>query len=233
MGFFDFLADHPSYEASDAPSRRLNKRHAMLIEPYRAELAGARVLDLGAHDGRWSYALAAAGAESVLGIEARAEALSGLSHFPDDAARARVNLIEGDVFAALEHCAEEGWAFDVVAVFGLFYHIMDHFRLLRLIRLLGPRLVLIDGEFMLARSPIIQLIREKTDNPVNAAPQIEGQQRAVKGVPSFAAMEAMADALDYDLVWGDAGMFSDDRAGVSDYFRDKSYRRAVCALRPR
>lgn len=233
MGFFDFLADHPSYASAAAPSRRLNKRHKMLIEPFRAEIEGARVLDLGAHDGRWSYAFAGAGAASVVGVEARGQLIEGFRHFPDPDLRARVSLIEGDIFAALEHMAGEGWTFDVVAVFGIFYHVMDHFRLLRLIRACQPALILIDGEFMLARSPIIRLIREKTSNPVNAAPQIEGQERAIKGVPSFAAMEAMADALDYSLTWGDATIFEADRDGVADYFRDQKYRRALCALRPR
>lgn len=233
MGFFDFLTDHPSYAASDAPSRRLNKRHRMIIEPFRGDIQGAKVLDLGAHDGRWAYAFAAAGAASVVGVEARPELIARFRDFPDDAARSRVSLVEGDVFAALEHFAEDGWRFDVVAVLGLFYHVMDHFRLLQLIRMAEPRLVLIDGEFMIARNPMIQLVREKTAKPVNAAPQFAGQERAIKGVPSFPAMEAMADALDYDLNWVDAAMFAEDRAGIQDYFRDKTFRRALCALRPR
>lgn len=233
MGFFDFLAGHPAYAATAAPSRRLNKRHRMVVEPYLKELRDARMLDLGAHDGRWSYAFAAAGAASVVGIEARGQLIEQFAAFPDDDAKARVHLVEGDIFAALEHFAAENWRFDVIAVLGLYYHIMDHFRLLQLIRAATPRLVLIDGEFMLARSPMIQLVREKTGKPMNAAPQFLGQKRAVKGVPTFAAMEVMADALDYDLVWGDASLFANDTAGVKDYFRKDRFRRAVCALRPR
>lgn len=232
-GPFDFLAGHPSYGTDPSAIRRLNKRHRLALAPYAAQIAGARVLDLGAHDGRWSYAFAALGASRVVGVEPRPEVLAGLAHFPDDAARGRVELVEGESLPALEQVLEDGERFDVVAVLGLFYHIMDHFRLLWLIQQIAPRLVLIDSEFSLARAPVIELVREKTDNPLNAVPQVPGQMRALKGIPSFAAMEQMADALGFDLAWGDASVFEADRAGVADYFRETGARRAVCTLRPR
>lgn len=232
-GPFDFLASHPSYRDDPAAIRRLNKRHRLAVAPFAAQIDGARVLDLGAHDGRWSYAFAALGASRVVGVEPRPEVLAGLAGFPDDAARGRVELVEGQSLPALEQVLEDGERFDVVAVLGLFYHIMDHFRLLWLIRQIAPRLVIIDSEFSLARAPVIELVREKTDNPLNAVPQVAGQTRALKGIPSFAAMEQMADALGFDLAWGDASVFETDRAGVADYFRETGSRRAVCALRPR
>ena len=232
-GPFDFLRAHPAYRDDPAAIRRLNKRHRLALDPFRAECLGARVLDLGAHDGRWPFAFANLGASRVVGIEPRADVLAGFAHFPDDGARARVDMVEGQAIPALEQFLEEGQRFEVVSVLGLFYHIMDHFRLLWLIRRLCPRLVIIDSEFSLARAPVIELVREKTDNPLNAVPQLDGQTRALKGVPSFAAMEQMADALDFDLAWGDASVFSEDRAGVADYFRETGTRRAVCTLRPR
>jgi hypothetical protein len=233
MNAFEGLAGTGAFDATSHMLRRLRKRHALVVEPFRAELGEARVLDLGAHDGRWCYAFAAAGAREVMGVEPRAPLIEGFARFPDDAARGRVTLVEGEAGPALEAFGEAGERFDVVAVLGLFYHIMDHFRLLWLIRQLGPRLVIVDSDFSLARAPVIELVRERTDKPLNAVAQIGGQARAVKGIPSFAAMEAMADALDYRVEWVDPAPLAADAEGVRDYFRARKMRRAVCALRPR
>ena len=230
---FDFLAGHPGYVDGEAAARRLNGRHRLIVDPNRSVISGACALDLGAHDGRWSYAFAAAGAERVVAVEPRAGVLAGLRDFPDDVARGRVEPVEAEAIPALEQYLEDGERFDVVAVLGLFYHVIEHFRLLWLIRQIAPRLVIVDSEFSLARAPVIELVRERTDNALNAVPQLPGQERAVKGVPSFAAMEAMADALDFELAWEDPTVLGDDHRGVSDYFRAKGTRRAVCTLSPR
>lgn len=230
-GFFDFLQSVPPYSDNPDGTMRLNKRHRMLIEPHVKDLAGARVLDLGAHDGRWSYALAAAGAREVVGIEARSELIARFAEFPDSEFKKRVDLRLGDVFEALESFVSDGEEFDVVAVYGLFYHIMDHFRMLQLIRLLGAKLVLVDSEFMRAQNPMIQLVFERTFRDINAAPQIEGQERAIVGVPSFRAMKAMAEALDFELTWTRVrDVLGEDRKGVQDYYRQTDMQRSACTL---
>jgi hypothetical protein len=233
MNVFLELSGSGHFGASPEIVRRLSRRHALVVDPFRAELAQARVLDLGAHDGRWCYAFARAGAREVLGVEPRAASLEAFGRFPEDAAKARVTLLEGEAVPALEALGAAGERFDVVAVLGLFYHVMDHFRLLWLIRQLAPRLVIVDGDFSLARAPVIELVRERTDKPLNAVAQIGGQVRAIAGLPSFAAMEAMADALDYRVEWVDPAPLAADPEGVRDYFRARRMRRAVCALRPR
>lgn len=231
MGFFSFIEDIPPYSERPDAALRLNKRHALIVAPFRGELDGARVLDLGAHDGRWAYALAEAGAAEVIGIEARPELVARYRHFPETPYKSRVDLRVGEVFEALESFVSEGEEFDVVALFGLFYHVMDHFRLLQLIRLAGARIVLIDSEFMLMNNPMIQLIFERTGSDSNAPEQIPGQERALIGVPSVRAMNAMARALDFDIVWSNAGdVFGKDRKGVQDYFRAEKKRRAACCL---
>ena len=61
-GFFDFLKSLPPYDDNATTVHRLDQRHRLIIDPFQPQIAGARVLDLAAHDGRWSYALAHAGA---------------------------------------------------------------------------------------------------------------------------------------------------------------------------
>lgn len=232
MGFFDFLDDLEFYQHHDKAAMRMNKRHKFLIEPFLEDIRGARVLDLASHDGRWPYAFAGAGARKVVGVEARAELVEQFRHYPNADLRRVVDLHVGDLYSFIDGEIEKGKKYDVVGVFGILYHLMDHFRLFQQLRQLKPKLVIVDSEFMLRPGPVIQLIRERTDNILNAAEQYEGQEVAVKGVPSFVAMEVMADCLNYDIEWLDWDML-EDRVAVMDYFRPENMRRGTCALRLR
>lgn len=236
-GFFDFVTTLPNYAEKNLPAARMNKRHRFIIDPFRDEIAGARVLDLAAHDGRWAYAFAGAGAASVLGIEGRQDLIDMYAAFPETDFKGRVTLRQGDIFAGMEAEIAAGNSFDVIGVLGIYYHIMDHFRLLQLARRLNPKLVIIDGAFIKRDGMAIQLLFERTDKVLNAIPQREGQERALKGVPTFRAMEAMAEAAGFALTWCDwASLAPGDRDGVQDYFRvertGRDLVRGTCALRP-
>lgn len=62
------LSDRTSpYDDNATTIYRLNQRHKLIIDPFLPQIEGARVLDIAAHDGRWSYALAAAGASGSWG----------------------------------------------------------------------------------------------------------------------------------------------------------------------
>lgn len=232
-GFFDFVAEVPPYDARPRSIHRLNRRRDMIVTPFLAELKGARVLDLAAHDGRWSYALAAAGAASVTGVEARPELIARFAGFPETPFKPRVSLRQGDIFEYMETAAKAGERFDVVAVFGIFYHIIEHFRLLQLARALGPKLIVVDSTFFISDLPMIKVNRERTDKHLNAAPQVAGQAVAVSGVASFKAMEFMAEALGFRFDWVDAAKaHPKQRFGVEDYFAAEGKRRQAIALRP-
>lgn len=232
MGFFDFLLHGSPYREDPLSVVRLNRRHDFLIEPYRNMIHGARVLDLGAHDGRWSLAFAAAGAREVVGIEARPELVARFDRWRHLPFHDRVDLRQGELFAALEHMVQQCERFDIVAVFGILYHLMDHMRLFLLIRELAPRTILVDSEFILRPGPIIRLVRERTDNILNAAPQYPEQRMAIKGVPSYLAFERIVEAAGFAVHWHDwSRLDPHDRRGVQDYFRQGEMRRASCSLR--
>ena len=113
---------------------------------------------------------------------------------------------------------------------------MDHFALFQLLRDLKPKLVIVDSEFVMRDNAIVLLIQERTDVHLNAVAQYPGQEVAVKGVPSFKAMEMIANALNYDIEWSDWGRIAEGNRGpVGDYYRPKNQqkRRATCALRLR
>ncbi len=230
--FFGILNEIPAYDADEAAIYRLNQRHRLIVEPFEAELHNARVLDLACHDGRWSYALAAAGACEVIGVDARQELIDRFDGFPEGASKSKVDLRCGDIFDALEAMAADGAQFDVIAVYGIFYHIMDHMRLLKLCRLLNPTIIIIDSEFIEAKNGMIQLVRENTTNVLNATSATENLSQTVIGIPSRQATEMMAEALGYDLEWLDKErILGKDRRGMHDYFRDARKVRSACALR--
>lgn len=234
MGFFDFFGQMQDYAAKPQATGRMDLRHQFLIAPHVADIAGARVLDLGVHDGRWAYAFAAAGADTVVAVEARAALVARFRHFPDPALRDRVKMRCADVFAFLEKAVAARDTYDVIAVFGLLYHVMDHFRLLSLCQRLNPRLIIVDSEFVLQPGPVVHLIRERTDKVLNATAQVPGQRLAIKGVPSRTALIGMADALGYDADFADWSVVPQAaRTPVREYYRVAGMRRGTCVLRPR
>lgn len=235
MGFFDFLRDSPRYAATPGSVNRLNRRHQFLVEPFAADLADASVLDLASHDGRWSYALSAAGAREVVGIEARAEVMAQFDSYPAGPVKDRVSFLEGDIYDVLPRLVAEGRRFDVVAVYGLLYHVMDHYLLLKLIARLEPRLVVIDSEFFMSPDPVVRIIRETTDQKLHSIAHVPGQVKAPAGIPSRAALESMADTLGYGVEWADWERLPQRRRrGLASYYREAPEwkRRDTCWLRP-
>lgn len=234
MGFFDFLSSIAPYADDAKAVSRMNLRHEMILAPLRSEITGRKVLDLAAHDGRWAYAFAAAGAREVVGIEGRPALVERFERFPDDAARGRVTMVQDDIFDGLEKLVARGDTFEVIGILGIFYHIMDHFRLLRLAAALRPKLMIVDSEFAARPGAVILMSRERTDKDLNALPQIAGQVRAVVGIPSPKALESMADALDLSFDWLDWDEIPEEyRPPVADYYRVGEKRRGTCLLRAR
>lgn len=231
MGFFDFATGFDLYAGSHG-TERLNARWEFLVEPFLPEIGGARVLDLASHDGRWCYAFAAAGAREVVGIEARGDLIQQFELYPDPDLRGRIDLRQGDLFEELEAMVRAGERFDVVGVLGILYHVMDHHRLLKLVRLLGPGLVIVDSDFIVARNPMIQLVRERTDQRINTTAHFDGQQVAMVGIPSTRAMEFMAETLGFEITWADWS--TSPQAGqrhLGDYFTADRRQRRTCYLR--
>lgn len=232
-GLFDFLKSLAPYEDNANTVHRLEQRHRLIIDPFQPQIEGARVLDIAAHDGRWSYALAHAGAAEVVGVEARQELIDRFAHFPEDVFRDRITLVCNDLFAEIEARVAAGEQFDVVALYGIFYHIMDHFRLLSLIRRLRPELIIIDSEFIKADNAMVQVLKEEISNPLNAVTEVAGITQTVVGIPSRRATQFMAEALGMDLSWVDhALILGEDRRGMKDYFREGRKARFACALVP-
>ena len=73
-----FFDHYPAFYTSpvSANPNRLHQRYRAIIESNRDALTGAKVLDVGAHDGRWAFAALHAGAKHVTMIEPRPSAVA-------------------------------------------------------------------------------------------------------------------------------------------------------------
>jgi 16S rRNA G966 N2-methylase RsmD len=188
---------------------RLNARYYALIHENRARIEGARVLDLASHDGRFSFAAIRAGAVRVVGIEhdprlVRA-ASEHLEHY--GVPRERYHFVAGDLF----ECIRASEPCDVVFVFGIFYHVNDHMRLLTELAELDARTMIFDTNVSTKSDAVIELRAPLAGSPPPPGSQLEGW-------PTRAALEAMWSSFGwtYEFVdWRAAGR--SDHPKLDDY----------------
>lgn len=197
-----FFEDFPRFylSSSTAPTTaRLNLRYEAMFGENRDIFAGASVLDLASHDGRWSLAALATGARSVVGIEARPElvkaATENLGEYGYGADRA--SFVSGDVHEVLN---TQDLKADVVVCLGFLYHTLRYNELLTGIRRTGARYLIIDtfSPHMMGPVPNVNVLTEDADEEGKAAADTytEGQSVLV-GRPNLAAIRIMLGAYGY------------------------------------
>lgn len=217
QGIFD---KYPRFFASDtrAEPDRLNQRYRALIESNVQAIRGRRVLDLASHDGRWSLPAKLAGAEYVLGIEARGYLVENARRYMDEYGVIGVEFMQGDVMLELDRL--EPGQFDTVLCLGFLYHTSDHMTLLRKIGRLRPSCIVIDTAISLRKGDLIEIRYEGTHRDAMAAISELGSDYAVVGQPTKTALELMLKAIGYPSVkyydWHDSGITRWD--DLKDYY---------------
>lgn len=223
-----FFRDYPRFfETSETSARdnRLNLRYEAIFAENRDVFDGARVLDIASHDGRWSLAALACGAESVIGIEARADLVesagANLAHY--GYAPERFRFLAGDVNEVLN---EQDFDVDVVLCLGYLYHTLRYNELMHGIRKADPRHLIIDtvAEPMRGGQPAVWLHQEKISWQGNAVADRYSHGRSVViGRPNLKAIRLLADGYGFKVErlsdWG--GLLRDNPElcgpGVTDY----------------
>ncbi|HET6877804.1 MAG TPA: methyltransferase domain-containing protein [Jatrophihabitans sp.] len=199
-----FFDQYPRfYETSEttATRGRLNLRYEAIFAENRELFQGARVLDIASHDGRWSLAALATGAESVIGIEARPElvenAVETLGHYgygPD-----RAQFIAGDVFSTF---ATTDFDVDVVLCLGFLYHTLRYGELMLGIRKANPRHVIIDtaSKIMMRADPAVSVQRDFHDRQRAAArDDLSFGNSVLVGKPNLEAISVIAKSYGYRI----------------------------------
>jgi 2-polyprenyl-3-methyl-5-hydroxy-6-metoxy-1,4-benzoquinol methylase len=209
-GFFD--AYPRFYETSIiGPRNRLNKRYRALIEPNGEIIRGKSVLDLGSHDGRWSFAAHKAGARYVLGIEAREHLVKHSQEnmrayqVPED----QVEFALGDVFEKLDQLEPD--RFETVFCLGFFYHTTHHMLLLNNIARLRPAHIVLDTCIDVDPDTIVFLQTERVAHEsAGAVPDAGDPETILVGSPTRSALELMLSSAGYPSVkyydWHRAGI---------------------------
>jgi len=197
-----FFEQFPQFyrTSSTAPTTaRLNLRYEAIFGENRDIFAGASVLDLASHDGRWSLAALATGARSVIGIEARPElvqaATENLGEYGYGADRVR--FVTGDVHEVLNTPDFEA---DVVLCLGFLYHTLRYNELLAGIRRTNARYLIIDtfSPHMMGPVPNVNVIIEDADEQGKAAADTYTHGPSVLvGRPNLAAIRTMLGAYGY------------------------------------
>lgn len=199
QGFFESYPRFYETSETSAFPWRLNLRHEAIFGEYADLFAGARVLDVASHDGRWSLAALEAGAASVVGIEARpdlvANAKANLTAYGVD--ESRFEFVVGDVFEALEHERPE---VDLVLCLGFLYHTLRHTELFTRIRQTGARHVVVDTEVHRSPEAVVRLADESVEREGNAvADAFTCGDTVLTGRPTLAALDLLARTQGFEV----------------------------------
>lgn len=227
--YFDFLkgGDYPEEQIE-----RLNWRYAHIVEPLRAEISGARILDLGSHDGRWPLAYADAGAKEVIGIEGRASLVEKFGSYPGKN-KDRIDIRVGDFVTEMDKLIAEGETFDIVSCLGVYYHTTHHYRIMCQMAALRPRLIILDSEFLRTQEPVIRITKENPASDLNTIQQFPGQDRTPIGIASMPALRVMVSSVGYSARKVEWAVPERDRACIADYYdKFENRKRITLLLRP-
>jgi hypothetical protein len=229
--YFDFLIGvDPDY--NDRMVNRMNWRHAHIILPLLDEIKGARILDLGSHDGRWPSAYADAGAGEIIGIEGRASLVEVFNQFPGEN-KDKVKLQVGDFVEVMDELIAAGETFDIVSCLGVYYHTLQHYRMMRQMAMFKPKLIIIDSEFSRSQDAMISIGLEKPESKLNSIEQFAGQAMVPVGNPSRKALRLMARSVGYEVSMVKWDVPEEEREPVSDYYdRWQNRVRKTALLRP-
>ena len=197
--FFDQFPRFYWTSRTATTTARLNLRYEAIFGENRDIFAGASVLDLTSHDGRWSLAALATGARSVIGIEARPElvkaATENLARYGYQADR--VSFVTGDVHQVLN---TQDFEADVVLCLGFLYHTLRYNELLGGIRRTNARHLIIDtfSPYMSGPVPNVNVITEYAAEQGNATADTYSHGPSVLvGLPNLAAIRVMLEAYGY------------------------------------
>lgn len=202
---------------------RLQERHRRIVDANRDAFYRKSVIDLACNNGRWSYAAVHAGAVSVTGIEGRPEKAAEAQKIFDRLGVSGSHRFEvGDIFDWLHDRAPE--PVDTVLCLGVFYHIMDHHRLMSLMSRTGCQTIIIDSGFVRSFRNSVHVQLEDPSAHRNALPKFAGQKAEFAGFVSLGLMIQMAWNLGFNcrpVVWAPSEI--ERKNAVQDYIVGRRY----------
>jgi hypothetical protein len=178
---------------------RLRLRYRAIIRDNIDRIKNARILDIGSHDGRWSFAALQAGALHVTGIELRRShvdsAYATLSNL--GISKDRYQFHCGDIF---DHQNVFDAPYDVVFCLGFLYHTARHAELLALIHKTGAGLLILDTAISRRSGPVLELLTESAHVPGNGSFKTDYfSRRVLVAHPSLEAIDLLLEHYSYEV----------------------------------
>jgi SAM-dependent methyltransferase len=211
------------FDRTDKGSARLQERHKRIIDANLDAIVAKRVLDLASNNGRWSYAAVAAGAASVTGVEGRREKVAEAEAiFESVKADKKYKFHVDDMFDWL--AANRSEPVDTILCLGVFYHIMDHYRLMTLMSRTSASTLIIDSGFVRSFRNSVHVQTEDPRVHPNALPKFQGQKAEFAGFVSLGLMIQMAWNLGFNcrpVLWAPGEIAN--RQSVHDYIMGARY----------
>jgi len=218
------LAVPREFESANAQTlARLQERHRRIIDANADAFSDKTVLDLACNNGRWSYAALEAGAKKVVGVEGRADKVTeARSIFERLAKSSNYEFHVGDMYDWLHD--NKSQHFDTVMCLGVFYHIMDHHRLLSSIARLQPQTIIVDSGFVRSFRNSVHVQTEDPNQHKNALPKYKDQAAEFAGFVSLGLMIQMSWNLGYNcrpVVWDPENI--ENKHSVQDYLMGRRF----------
>jgi 16S rRNA G966 N2-methylase RsmD len=220
--FFDTFPEFYKTSKTSPFANRLNSRYLALIDNNKEIIENASILDLGSHDGRWSFAALKNGAKNILGIEVRKNLIENAKKNMElyNVSQEKYSFIFGDVLKEIKKIRPN--QFDLIFCFGFFYHIMNHMDLLSEIKRINPKYLVLDTSVVPSEEPIVKIIEEDSTNESMGIDQnMPNEKMVLVGMPSKKTVEIMLKKLGFQITYFDWHKTEKNWDNLWDYKENK------------
>ena len=202
-----FFDSYPAFFGSSRAGGaiRLRYRYDLLFRDMGHLFEGKRVVDIGSHDGRWSFCALQHGASFVMGIEAHDDTIEhGVANYRQyGIAEDKFKFLAGDVFKVIQKLDPDrpGERFDIGLCLGFLYHTTRHFETIEQLCRLGCRTLLVETNVMQDEKDTKVKYRLEDVGPRHNAFSETGvvNQKTVSAIPSVSAMVLLLESFGFKV----------------------------------
>ncbi|MEY2924976.1 MAG: hypothetical protein RLZZ337_1524 [Bacteroidota bacterium] len=197
MSFFEEYQEFTTSSEVGSDLNRLKYRYKNIIESVSYK--NKTVLDLGSHDGRWSFAALEAGAKSTLGVEYNESLILKANSIKKKYRWVNADFIKEDNISFLKN---NNFKYDVILCCGVFYHTLKHLEYFKYMCESFNDCIILDTHIWPSQDPMVHIQLESStwdgngyrnidkDIDVNGSPK-----NILTGIPSESYINTLAEGF--------------------------------------